>query len=171
MGSFDGVHLGHRKILDYVRKIAQETGGQSLVITFSPHPQQVLHPQEEFFTINTLEENARLIEQSGIDALLILPFTPAFSQLSFGQFLQLLSEKAGVKVIVMGPNHSFGHNREGNCKSMQQICEQNGIRTVTIPEFVLEDSRVRSSKIREHIKNKEFTKAETLLGHSYKKIK
>ena len=169
VGSFDGVHLGHRQILTYVKDAAQRLGGESVVITFHPHPQQVLHPERDFSLICTPEENMRLIENEGIDHLVILPFTHQLAQTSFQDFLNMLIQKIAPRAIVMGPNHNFGHNREGNSSSMREICENYSIEIIQIPEFIFEENKVRSSKIREHIKNKEFTKAETLLGHPYKK--
>jgi len=169
VGSFDGVHLGHRQILAYVKEAAQRLQGESVVVTFQPHPQQVLHPEREFFLICTSEENIQLIGSENIDHLIILPFTPELAQMRYDEFLRMLIDKIGVKAIVMGPNHNFGHNREGNSSSMREICEKNSIEIIQIPEFIMEENKVRSSKIREHIKNKEFTKAETLLGHPYKK--
>lgn len=169
VGSFDGVHLGHQQILEYVKAGAKRYEGESIVITFNPHPQQVLHPEQDFFLINTLEENIELIAAEEIDNLIIIPFTIGFSQLSFTQFLDFLTEKIGVKALVMGPNHNVGHNREGNCKTMQGICVKKGIEIILIPEFILSDNKVRSSKIREYIVNKDITKAEALLGHPWKK--
>lgn len=169
VGSFDGVHLGHQRIFEYVKKGAEKVHGTSVVITFDPHPQEVLHPSSDFFRINTPEENAALIADSGIDILIVLPFTREFSQMTFTQFLELLVEKVGVKAIVMGPNHNFGKNREGNCKSIEKDCIKLGIEIILIPEFMMEENRVRSSKIREQIKNQHFTEAERLLGHPLKK--
>ena len=169
VGSFDGVHLGHRQILSYVKEAAQRLHGESVVITFQPHPQQVLHPERDFFLICTPEENMRLIENEGIDHLIILPFTLELAKMHYSDFLRMLISKIGMKAIVMGPNHNFGHNREGNSTSMREICEKNSIEIIQIPEFIMEENKVRSSKIREHIMNKEFTKAEILLGHPCKK--
>ena len=169
VGAFDGVHLGHRQILTYLKEAAQRLGGESVVITFQPHPQQVLHPERDFFLINTPEDNIKLIEKEGINHIIIFQFTPQFAQTPFHQFLELLIKKIGMKAIVMGPNHNFGRNGEGNSLSMREICEKNSIENIQIPEFIMEENKVRSSKIREHIINKEFTKAEHLLGHPYKK--
>lgn len=169
VGSFDGVHLGHQQILTYLKDAAAKYDGESVVITFHPHPQQVLHPNNDFFLINTAEENAKLIEQQGIDNLIIINFTLQFSQLTFDQFLNLLIEKIGMRALVMGPNHNFGKNREGNSSSMREICKKNSIEIIQIPEFVIEENKVRSSKIREHLINKEFEQAEQLLGHPLKK--
>ena len=169
VGSFDGVHLGHQRIFEYVKSGAAKLDGESVVVSFDPHPQEVLHPDSDFFRINTMEENAELIAEAGIDALIVIPFTHEFSQMTFTQFLELLVEKVGVKAIVMGPNHNFGKNREGNCKSMEKVCIKFGIEIILIPEFMMEDNKVRSSKIREQIKNQNFTEAERLLGHPLKK--
>ena len=169
VGSFDGVHLGHRKIMSFLKETAARYDGESVVITFRPHPQQVLHPDSDFFLINSPEENIKLIEKENVDHIILLSFTQELAQTPFDQFLQFLIEKIGMKAIVMGPNHNFGKNREGNRASMREICEKNSIEVVQIPEFILEENKVRSSRIREHIINKEFTKAERLLGHPYKK--
>lgn len=169
VGAFDGVHLGHRKILTFLKETAARYDGESVVITFQPHPQQVLHPEGNFLLINSPEENIKLIEKEDIKHIIILPFTLQLAQTPFDEFLQFLIEKIGMKAIVMGPNHNFGKNREGNRASMREICEKNSIEVVQIPEFILEENKVRSSKIRECIVNKEFAKAERLLGHPYKK--
>ena len=169
VGSFDGVHLGHRRIFEYVRKAAEQFGGESVVITFDPHPQLVLHPEREFFILNTLEENAALIAAEGIDNMVVLPFTKEFSQLSFQDFLKFLIKKIGIRAIVMGPDHNFGKGREGNKETMREICSKNSIEIIIIPELVMEESKVRSSKIRQYIENEEFEKAELLLGHPWKK--
>ena len=169
VGSFDGVHLGHRRIFEYVREAAERLGGESVVITFDPHPQTVLHPEREFFILNTLEENAALIQSEGIDNMVVLPFTKEFSQLSFQDFLNFLIKKIGIKAIVMGPDHNFGKGREGNRETMREICTKNSIEIIIIPELIMEENKVRSSKIRQYIENKQFAEAEKLLGHPWKK--
>ena len=169
VGSFDGVHLGHRRIFEYMRKVADRIGGETVVVTFDPHPQRVLHPERDFFTINTLEENAERIAEEGIGSMVVLPFTKEFSQLSFQDFLIFLIEKIGMKAIVMGMDHSFGKGREGNKETMREICAKNSIEIVIIPELVMEENKVRSSMIRKYIENEEFAKAEQLLGHPWKK--
>lgn len=169
VGSFDGVHLGHRRIFEYMREAAERLGGESVVITFDPHPQTVLHPEREFFTLNTLEENAALIGEAGIDNMVVLPFTKVFSQLSFQDFLNFLIKKIGIKAIVMGPDHNFGKGREGNRETMREICSKNSIEIIIIPELIMEENKVRSSKIRQYIENKQIAEAEKLLGHPWKK--
>lgn len=169
VGSFDGVHLGHRQIFNYLKQNAARYNGESVVVTFDPHPQEILHPGSDFFRINSQEENIRLIAEIGVDALVVLAFTKEFAELSFSDFLEFLTKKIGARAIVMGPNHNFGKNREGNCKTMEKICAKCGIEIILIPEFMMEDNKVRSSKIRECIKNQDFETAEQLLGHPLKK--
>lgn len=170
VGSFDGVHLGHRQLMTYLKKCAAERDGESIVITFDPHPQQVLYPGNDFFLINSLKEKIQLLEKEDIDHLIIIPFTKEFAAQSFSDFLYLLIKHIGLKAIVMGPNHNFGKNREGNSQTMQEICRKNEIEIIIIPEFILNECKVHSSKIRQYIKNKELTKAEALLGYSLKKL-
>ena len=112
MGSFDGVHLGHRRIFEYMREAAERLDGETVVVTFDPHPQQVLHPEREFFTINTLEENAGLIGAEGIGSMVVLPFTKAFSQLSFQDFL------FDVPIVAKMPPR---RNRKNGAKVKQRI--------------------------------------------------
>lgn len=169
MGSFDGVHLGHRRIFEYMREAAARLDGETVVVTFDPHPQQVLHPERDFFTINTLEENVELIGAEGIDYMVVLPFTKAFSQLSFQDFLDFLIKKTRMKAVVMGEDHNFGKGREGNKETMREICAKNSIEIIIIPELTMAESKVRSSRIRQCIENKNFVEAERLLGHSLKK--
>ena len=169
VGSFDGVHLGHRRIFEYMRGAAERLDGETVVVTFDPHPQQVLHPEREFFTINSLEENTELIGAEGIDDMVVLPFTLAFSQLSFQDFLFFLIKKIGMKAIVMGADHNFGKGREGNKETMREICTKNSIEIIIIPELTMAENKVRSSRIRQCIENKNFEEAERLLGHPWKK--
>lgn len=171
VGSFDGVHLGHRRIFEYMRAAAERLDGETVVITFDPHPQCVLHPERKFFTINTLEENAERIADEGIGNMVVMPFTKEFSQLSFQEFLNFLIKKMGMKAIVMGADHNFGKGREGNKETMREICAKNSIEIIIIPELVMEENKVRSSRIRQYIENEDFAKAEQLLGHPWKKNK
>lgn len=167
VGSFDGVHLGHKKIFSQLKKSAEEFNGVSVVVTFNPHPQQFLNPASDFFLINTPEENIRLIEKENVDYLIIIPFTKEFSEMSPEKYFEeIIVKKIKARAVVIGPNHSFGKNREGNYDSIKNIVKDMKIDIIRIPEFVVQDCAVRSAKIRKYIMNKEFEKAEELLGHS-----
>lgn len=172
IGSFDGVHLGHQRILQYLCSLARRLHGESVVVTFDPHPQRVLYPESDFFMINPLEENLRLIEAQGVDATVIIPFTRQLSQLTYTEFIdEIIIRKIHVKALVMGPNHALGHNRAGNLKSIEALCRQRDLQVEKIPELMVRESVVRSAKIRELIQNKKWSEADALLGYSYSENK
>lgn len=167
VGSFDGVHLGHRKILQQLKDSAARLNGVSVVITFDPHPQQLLNPNSDFFLINTPEEKIKLLEKEEIDYLIIIPFTKEFSEMSSTEYFEkIIVNTIRAKAIVMGPNHSFGKNREGNYDSVVDIAKRENIEIIKIPEYIVKDCAVRSAIIRKHISKKDFKTAEELLGHS-----
>lgn len=166
VGSFDGVHLGHMRILAQLTAAAKRIGGESVLVTFNPHPQTVLHPERNFFLINTFERNLHLIEENGIDNVVVINFTREFADMPYDIFLKkILIGKIGARIIVMGPNHNFGKGGEGNFENSVEIAQQLGTTIETIPEFILTDSKVRSSQIRKLIAAGEKSKAEELLGH------
>ena len=168
IGSFDGVHLGHRQILHYLCEEASRRGGQSVVVTFDPHPQQVMRPHTDFFTINTLEQNLSLIGSQGVDVAVVIPFTESFSHLSYVDFIeQCIIGRVHAHALVMGPNHAIGHNREGGRPEIETLCLLHGVQVIDIPEFVNNETEVHSSTIRNLIRNGELDKAEALLGYHY----
>lgn len=170
IGSFDGVHLGHRRILQYLQEYARKVQGQSVVVTFDPHPQELLRPTSNFFRINTLTENIRLIESQGVDALVVIPFTHDFSKLSYAEFLnQYVVGKIHASVLVMGPNHALGCNREGGRQQIEELCAEHQVQVVEIPEFMLQDAAVHSATIRQLIQQKEWKQVEGMLGYPYHK--
>lgn len=168
VGSFDGVHLGHCQILRYLVAYAREHSMQSVVVTFDPHPQQLLRPGSDFFVINSLERNLELIEAQGVDATVVIPFTEEFSKLSYTEFVErYLIERLHVGALVMGPNHAMGHNRAGSHDLLKQLCGQSGIEVVEIPELMLHEIGVHSSKIRHAIREGDAQRASELLGYPY----
>ena len=167
IGSFDGVHQGHKQVLKQLTETAHAKGMVSVVITFNPHPQEVLHHKSDFFLISTFEQKKRLLCAESIDYLMVIPFSKEFAELTSEQFIkEVLIEKIGAKAIVMGPNHRFGRNREGDYESTHELCENNGIEVIKINEFILHDIAVRSTQIRKKIMEKDYIGAEELLGHS-----
>jgi riboflavin kinase/FMN adenylyltransferase len=111
VGSFDGVHRGHLALLERLVARARENGGQSVVVTFSPHPREVLSDGVKLIT--PLAEKAALLERAGVDNLVVAPFTREFSMLSGAEFIALLRDKLGMAVLVAGHNHRFGHDKMG----------------------------------------------------------
>ena len=167
IGSFDGVHQGHRKVLQQLTETAKLKNLTSVVITFNPHPQEVLHHKPDFFLISSYEQKKRLLCEEDIDYLLVIPFSKEFAAQTSEQFIKdILIERIGAKAIVMGPNHRFGRNREGDYNSTHDLCEANGMEVIKINEFILHDIAVRSTQIRKLIQDKNYNSAEELLGHS-----
>ena len=168
IGSFDGVHLGHQRILRYLCDTAAHHQGQSVVVTFDPHPQQLLHPDSDFFLINDLDRNLELIAGQGVDTVVVIPFTREFSQISYVDFIErYLIGALHANTLVMGPNHALGHNREGDRRKIEDVCEQHGVNVVDIPEFLINNAEVHSSTIRKLIQNHQFNQVEELLGYAY----
>lgn len=170
IGSFDGVHLGHRCILRYLCDTAKACDGQSVVVTFDPHPQVLVRPDSDFFAINTLEKNLSLIADQGVDVAVVVPFTQSFSELSYTEFIE--NHIIGVlhaKTLVMGPNHALGHNREGDRAKIEALCLQHQVSVVDIPEFLMNNAKVHSSTIRKLIKNKQFDQVDDMLGYHYER--
>ena len=172
VGSFDGVHLGHCQILRYLVAYAREHSMQSVVVTFDPHPRTVLHPASDFFTINTLEENLHLIEQQGIDATIIQPFTVDFSKRTYRQFIQeVIVGALHAHTLVMGPNHAFGHRRAGHHDNIKEYCRERGLEVVEIPEEMWHSAGVHSAVIRDHIRQRDWPTVNAMLGYEYLRLK
>jgi riboflavin kinase/FMN adenylyltransferase len=120
-GTFDGVHVGHQKIISRVLEIAQKSHGETVVITFWPHPRLVLQPHDTSLKLlSTFEEKAELLKAHGIEHLIRIPFTKEFSQLSSAEFIQkVLVDTIGTKKLVIGYDHRFGRNREGSFEELR----------------------------------------------------
>jgi riboflavin kinase/FMN adenylyltransferase len=169
IGSFDGMHLGHQQIFKCLKENAARLNGTSVVITFEPHPQEVLYRNSDFFRINKKEEKIKLIEKEDIDYLIILPFTRELAQISFKEFIQnILIDKIGMKAFIMGPNHSIGKNREGTIENISTYVAENDIEIIKVSEYLIHNSSIRSQKIRELLKNGDLEKASLLLGYDIK---
>lgn len=168
IGSFDGVHLGHQRILRYLCDTAASHQGQSVVVTFAPHPQQLLNPDSDFFLINDLERNLELIADQGVDVAVVIPFTRDFSQITYVEFIErYLIGSLHASMLVMGPNHALGHNREGDRSRIEAVCQRHHVKVVDIPEFLVNDAEVHSSTIRKMIQSQQFDKVDEMLGYHY----
>lgn len=170
VGAFDGVHLGHARILQFLTQQAAQVNGTSMVITFDPHPRTVLQPDSDFFTINELEDNLHLIEKQGVDAVIVLPFTEALSKMTYQQFVEdVLIGKLHAHTIVMGPNHAFGHHREGHHDNIKAFCAAHDLQVVDIPEKMWHSAGVHSALIREHIRKNDWETVNAMLGYKYRR--
>jgi riboflavin kinase / FMN adenylyltransferase len=168
-GTFDGVHVGHQKIFNRVREVAQRHSGESVVLTFWPHPRLVLHPEDASLKLlNTFEEKAALLKDQGINHLIRIPFTKEFSQLTSEQFIRnILVETIGTKKLVIGYDHHFGKNREGSFEQLKQNAPKYGFEVEEIPRQDVDHVGVSSTKIREALEEGDIETATHFLGKPY----
>jgi riboflavin kinase/FMN adenylyltransferase len=168
-GTFDGVHIAHQVILKQLKEIAQVKGGETVLITFDPHPRTVLFPEDHGLQLlNTPEEKIALLEKEGIDHLVILPFTKEFSRLSSLDFIKdILLDAIGTKYLVIGYNHRFGKNREGSFEHLKDYAPTYGFEILEISAQDLDEVAVSSSKIRNALQHGDVALASRFLGHPY----
>ncbi len=173
-GSFDGVHVGHKIILDRLNQIALNTGGESVLITFHPHPRKVLYPEtagKNLFLINSQQEKIELLRKTGLKHLLILEFTREFSKISSFDFIRkILVGKLHAQKIIVGFNHHFGHNQEGDYEVLAELGKYNGFTVEEIPEQDIENETVSSSRIRKALQEGKIQRANAYLDHYYMMI-
>jgi riboflavin kinase / FMN adenylyltransferase len=168
-GTFDGVHLGHRKILNRLNEIAKLNNGESVVITFYPHPRSVISPDNQIVKLlSTLDEKIELLENAGVKHLLIIPFTREFSELSSEEFIQkVLIQTIGTKTLVIGYDHRFGKNREGGFEYLKANQQDYGFEIEEISRQDIENVGVSSSKIRKALTEGDVPTADHFLGRNY----
>jgi riboflavin kinase / FMN adenylyltransferase len=168
-GTFDGVHLGHQKILNRIREIARSIQGETVLITFWPHPRLVLYPQEhQLRLLSTFEEKTRLLRQFGIDHLIKIPFTKEFSQFTSEEFIRkVLMEKLQTKKLVIGYDHRFGKNREGSFEYLKSHSHEFGFELEEISRQDVDEIGVSSTKIRKSLESGDVKTAGNYLGRPY----
>ena len=170
-GSFDGVHIGHKTILNRLRMLAEKHNGESVLITFDPHPRKVLYPEtagKDLKLINSQEEKLDLLEKTGLDNVIIIEFTREFSKITSEQFIRdWLHGLLHAKVIVAGFNHHFGFNQEGDYRQLWQWREKYQFEAEEIPEQEVYHETVSSTKIRQAISEGYIQRANAYLDHYY----
>ena len=169
IGLFDGVHLGHVKILDRLKKIAQNEQGETLAITFNPHPRLVLNKENaQIKLLNSLPEKIKLLEKAGLDHLLIIPFTEKFAELSPDEFIgRILIEKIHPSHVVVGYNHTFGKNAGGDFIDLRNFAIEKKFKVEEVAAQKLGKSGISSSKIRLLLEKGEIEEANAMLGYPY----
>ncbi len=169
IGTFDGVHTGHQQILQQLKSEAVAVGGESVIITFDPHPRKILgNDPAGLRLINTLAEKIELLEAEGIDHLVIVAFTKEFANQPAKDYVErFLVEKFHPHTIIIGYDHQFGHNREGNYLLLEALKDEYNFRVKEIPEHVLRNSIISSTKIRNAILSGNIAEANEFLGYSY----
>ena len=164
LGNFDGVHLGHQNLIKMAQSISKGMDGTTLIFTFHPHPQMVFN--KDIKLINSFDLKIRLIEQLGVDYLLIVPFVEEFYKLSPEEFVeQILYKKLNVSHVVAGFNYTFGYKGMGKTKDLIDIGAKFGIKTTIMDPFYVDGQLVSSSKIREYLESGKIVEASKLLGY------
>jgi riboflavin kinase/FMN adenylyltransferase len=168
-GTFDGVHLGHQKILIQIKESARQLKGETILITFWPHPRLVLYPdQHNLRLLSTFEEKTKLLEQFGVDHLITIPFTHEFSQMSSREFIEkVLVQKIKTKKLIIGYDHRFGKNREGSFEYLQANSAEFGFEMEEISRQEVDDIGVSSTKIRKALEEGDLETAKGYLGRPY----
>jgi riboflavin kinase/FMN adenylyltransferase len=168
-GTFDGVHVGHQKILGRLHEVAERNNGETVVITFWPHPRLVLHPEDNTLKLlNTFEENADLLKEQGIHHLVRIPFTKEFSHHTSEDFIKdILVNTIGTKKLVIGYDHRFGHNREGSFEQLIINAPQYGFEVEEIPRQDVDHVGVSSTKIRHALEGGDIETTTHFLGRPY----
>lgn len=168
LGTFDGIHRGHQKIISRAVDLAKEIDGTSVVFTFSTHPLAVVAPKRCPLQLVTQEDKAELIKKLGVDVLLTIPFTPEFLQYTAAQFIDLALENLSPKYIVIGPNYFFGYKRSGTPELLQQVGEEHGFKVEIHPIVYVDDTVVSSTLVRQMIGDGHVDQAAHLLGRPVK---
>jgi riboflavin kinase/FMN adenylyltransferase len=169
IGTFDGVHLGHQKIIGKLVEEAAKINGETVILTFFPHPRMILHPEDhQLKLINNMTEKAALLSSLGVNHLIITPFTRDFSNLSPENYIKdILVDKIGTKTIIIGYDHRFGKDRSGSLKELQHFSNTFNYKVEEIPEQDINDVTVSSTKIREAILAGDVKTAHDFMGHPF----
>jgi len=168
IGTFDGVHKGHQQIIDAIQKEKQRVKGESVIITFHPHPRKIVQPDTSLQLINTLEEKISLLAKREIDHLVIVPFSAGFAELTAEEYIEnFLIRHFRPVTIIIGYDHHFGKERKGNYALLEQERKKWHYDLLEIPKHVLHQIDISSTKIRQALLNSEVDKANQLLGYPF----
>ena len=168
IGTFDGVHMGHRQIIDKLKEEAQNINGETVIITFHPHPRKIVAGASGIPLINTLDEKIELLEKLGIDHLVVVPFTEAFSSQSAEDYIgDFLIRKFQPHTIIIGYDHRFGRERKGNYLLLEEMAPVYNYRLTEIPKHVLDQIAISSTRIREALLIGKIEIADKLLGYEF----
>ena len=168
IGTFDGVHEGHRKIIAAMQSEAVRLNGETLVITFHPHPRKIVQSEKPLPLINTLDERVELLQNFGVDHLVVVPFTKDFAEQTPDQYIHdFLIEKFNPATIIIGYDHRFGKDRLGDYRLMEAKASVHGYKLLEIPKHILDEISVSSTKIRTAILSSDIETANKLLGYQF----
>ena len=168
-GTFDGVHTGHKVIIEQLKRAAEKINGESVILTFFPHPRMVLYPDDtDLRLLNTINERISMLEKTGIDHLIIHPFSKEFSRLSSTEFVRdILVNQLNVSTLVIGYDHHFGRNREGSFKHLEELAPLYNFKVEEISAQEIQQVNISSTKVRNSLLNGETYAANQFLGYNY----
>ena len=168
IGTFDGVHIGHKKIIEKLTSSAKENNLDSIILTFFPHPRMVLQKDANIKLINTMEERSQILERTGLNHIVIHPFSTEFSQLSAKEYVeQMLVKYLKAEKVIIGYDHRFGKGRTANIEDLVTYGNEFGFDVQEISQQDVEDVAVSSTKIRKALENGEIDKANKYLGYEF----
>ena len=168
VGSFDGLHIGHRAVIDRVKSLSAEREGTSVIVTFDPHPRQVISPDSAPKLLTSLEEKSAIFGRMGVDLLAVVSFTHDLRQLGPEAFVdRYLIDYLKAEMIVLGYDHGFGRDRSGDLETMQALAAGRGFVVESVPPALLEGDPVSSTRVRGHLELGEMEEAKRLLGEGY----
>ncbi|MBI4929379.1 MAG: bifunctional riboflavin kinase/FAD synthetase [Bacteroidetes bacterium] len=169
IGTFDGVHLGHQKIIQQLKEGAETIKGESVILTFYPHPRMVLFPDDEDLKLlNTEEEKKDLLEKLGVEHLIVHPFTKKFSRFTYTEYVRdILVNKIKTKKLIIGYNHHFGRNREGSFQQLKKLATVYGFELEKIAAQDINKIEISSTKIRKALESGDIKTANKFLGYEY----
>ncbi len=169
LGTFDGIHLGHQKLIEHLLEKKECFGGTAILATFEPHPQLILNNrQNPIALLTTLEEKIFILQNFPIDAMIVIPFSKNLAELSGESFIKkILIEKIGLKDIVIGYDHAFGKNRSGNAETLRKMGAEYGFSVNVVEPVSLDGQIVKSTAIRQALENGEVEQANRFLGRPY----
>ena len=168
VGTFDGVHFGHQKIIQRLQKIAKKNNGESVLLTFDPHPRKILLNDQGLKLIHTINEKINILENLGLDHLVIYPFTLEFSKFSAKRYIdELLIQKLGTHTLVIGYDHHFGNDREGNIDLLKKYEKSNPFYLEEIKAHEIEEIKISSTKVRNAIEKGNIHLVNDYCGHFY----
>jgi riboflavin kinase/FMN adenylyltransferase len=167
IGVFDGVHAGHRYLLEKLQQRAAEKKLLSGVVTFNPHPQSVLHPHKQLLWLSSLEDRTRAFQELGVKVIAVLTFTPKVAQLSAREFMSLVKKQLRMSGIMVGPDFTLGRDREGNINLLRALGREMKFSVEVIPPFTINGEVVSSTLIRRALAQGDMRKVERLMGRYF----
>ncbi len=167
IGTFDGVHYGHQHLIESVVKKARENGGKAVVFTFSSHPMELIDISRAPRNINTIDEKIYLLEEMGVEYIILQKFTKEFSNLTPEEFVDILKEKVGSVEVYVGFNFSFGEGGKSRSKDLVRLGKERGIAVNVIPAVYLDGKLISSTFIRKEIENEDISLINRYLGHNF----